>query len=201
MCDEAVSALDVSIQAQIINLLEDLREEFGLTYLFIGHDLSVVRHFCHRVAVMYVGKLVEVADSDELFDNPLHPYTRALLSAIPVPDPEVEEQREHRILPGEVPSPLDPPPGCVFHPRCAMAVEACRTRVPVPWSCARIIGWPVRKSVHDPGRRRRHWIALARYQSLSGEAIVCRGREMFPVEPDVPGQFDTGQTKLGRNRL
>ena len=129
VCDEAVSALDVSIQAQIINLLEDLREEFGLTYLFIGHDLSVVRHFCHRVAVMYVGKLVEVADSDELFDNPLHPYTRALLSAIPVPDPEVEEQREHRILPGEVPSPLDPPPGCVFHPRCAMAVEACRTRV------------------------------------------------------------------------
>ena len=132
VCDEAVSALDVSIQAQIINLLEDLQAEFGLTYLFIGHDLSVVRHLCHRVAVMYLGKLVELADCDELFENPLHPYTRALLSAIPVPDPEVEEGREHQVLPGEVPSPLNPPPGCVFHPRCAMAVDACARRVPAP---------------------------------------------------------------------
>ena len=131
VCDEAVSALDVSIQAQIINLLEDLRAEFGLTYLFIGHDLGVVRHLCHRVAVMYLGKLVELADSNALFDDPLHPYTRALLSAIPVPDPEVENAREHQVLPGEVPSPLDPPPGCVFHPRCSLAMDRCQERIPV----------------------------------------------------------------------
>ena len=130
VCDEAVSALDVSIQAQIINLLEDLREEFGLTYLFIGHDLSVVKHLCHRVAVMYLGKLVELADSDELFENPCHPYTRALLAAVPVPDPVVESERKHDILPGEVPSPLNPPPGCVFHPRCGLAVESCRANAP-----------------------------------------------------------------------
>ena len=131
VCDEAVSALDVSIQAQIINLLEDLREEFGLTYLFIGHDLSVIRHLCDRVAVMYLGKLVEIGDSDELFDNPRHPYTRALLSAVPIPDPDIEAGRVHDILPGEVPSPLNPPSGCVFHPRCVLAQDTCRSEVPV----------------------------------------------------------------------
>jgi oligopeptide/dipeptide ABC transporter ATP-binding protein len=130
ICDEAVSALDVSIQAQVINLLEDLREQFNLTYLFIAHDLSVVRHLCHRVAVMYLGKIVELAESDELFDNPLHPYTQALLSAVPVPDPEVEATREHRVVTGEVPSPINPPSGCVFHPRCQMAAESCSARVP-----------------------------------------------------------------------
>ena len=130
VCDEAVSALDVSIQAQIINLLEDLQAEFGLTYLFIGHDLSVIRHLCQRVAVMYLGKLVEIAGCDDLFEDPLHPYARALLDAVPIPDPDLEEEREHRVLPGEVPSPLDPPSGCVFHPRCDFAVEACRRAEP-----------------------------------------------------------------------
>ena len=126
VCDEAVSALDVSIQAQIINLLEDLRDKFNLTYLFIAHDLSVVRHLCQRVAVMYLGRVVELAECDELFDNPLHPYTRALLAAVPVPDPAVEAERAFQPVRGEVPSPINPPPGCVFHPRCPLAIEQCR---------------------------------------------------------------------------
>jgi oligopeptide transport system ATP-binding protein len=126
VCDEAVSALDVSIQAQVINLLEDLRGRFGLTYLFIAHDLSVVRHLCQRVAVMYLGRVVELADCDELFDNALHPYTQALLAAVPVPDPNVEAQRSFRPVKGEVPSPINPPSGCVFHPRCPIAVERCK---------------------------------------------------------------------------
>ena len=130
VCDEPVSALDVSIQAQVINLLEDLHEKFGLTYLFIAHDLSVVRHLCQRVAVMYLGRIVELADSDELFDNPQHPYTKALLAAVPVPDPLVEQGRVFRPVQGEVPSPINPPSGCVFHPRCPIAVESCRNARP-----------------------------------------------------------------------
>jgi oligopeptide/dipeptide ABC transporter ATP-binding protein len=130
VCDEAVSALDVSIQAQVINLLEELRDQFGLTYLFIAHDLSVVRHLCHRVAVMYLGKVVEIGECDELYDNPTHPYTQALLSAIPIPDPVIEAEREHQVLKGEVPSPINPPSGCVFHPRCPLAVDSCRQETP-----------------------------------------------------------------------
>ena len=130
VCDEAVSALDVSIQAQIVNLLEDLRGKFGLTYLFIAHDLSVVRHLCQRVAVMYLGRIVELADCDELFDNPFHPYTQALLSAVPVPDPTVEATRAFQPVKGEVPSPINPPSGCVFHPRCPIAVEGCKSLRP-----------------------------------------------------------------------
>jgi oligopeptide transport system ATP-binding protein len=126
VCDEAVSALDVSIQAQIINLLEDLRAQFNLTYLFIAHDLSVVRHLCQRVAVMYLGRIVELAECDELFDHPLHPYTQALLAAVPVPDPTVEAARAFQPVKGEVPSPINPPSGCVFHPRCPIAVENCK---------------------------------------------------------------------------
>ena len=126
VCDEAISALDVSIQAQIINLLEDLRDEFELTYLFIAHDLSVVRHLCHRVAVMYLGRIVELADCDELYGNPLHPYTRALLAGrAGAGSRRSRNARAHQIVKGEVPSPMNPPSGCVFHPRCPLAVDSC----------------------------------------------------------------------------
>jgi peptide/nickel transport system ATP-binding protein len=130
VCDEPVSALDVSIQAQIINLLEELQEKLGLTYLFIAHDLAVVRHISDRVIVMYLGKAMEIADRDALYADPLHPYTRALLDAVPIPDPAIEARREYKVLGGEVPSPLSPPPGCVFHTRCPWASEECKMQVP-----------------------------------------------------------------------
>jgi oligopeptide transport system ATP-binding protein len=161
VCDEAVSALDVSIQAQVVNLLEDLRERFGLTYLFIAHDLSVVRHLCQRVAVMYLGRIVELAECDELFDRPLHPYTQALLSAIPVPDPAVEATRAFQPVSGEVPSPINPPSGCVFHPRCPIAVAECRQTRP-----------QLREL--RPG----HWVACSR----AGEGSLSEPR------PPRPGQ-------------
>jgi oligopeptide transport system ATP-binding protein len=165
VCDEPISALDVSIRAQIINLLEDLQHEFALTYLFIAHDLAVVRHICDRVAVMYLGKFMELAPNQILYAEPLHPYTRSLISAVPVPDPDLEDSRQRVILEGDVPSPVNPPAGCVFHTRCPIARERCAHEAPI-WREQRV----------------GHWVAC----HYAGEPLVRLDPNQAAVRTDPP---------------
>ena len=176
VCDEPVSALDVSIQSQILNLLDDLQADMGLSYLFIAHNLAVVQHFCDDVAVMYLGKIVEIGTAEEVYGNPKHPYSQALLSAVPLPDPQASRQRRRIVLPGEVPSPVNPPSGCPFHPRCPIAIDVCKAKLP-----------PLEAHAGAPPE---HLAACLRADDIEPDTLA-EGRLTRTLAADGPAEGDT----------